>query len=140
MPISDSAGSQFSFPSDRAEPSLTTIYTLTANCHQHKSQLNFRSILKMMQQTGDRVGKLNVAGINAASISDVMQSRLAVLPSVPSQAVTSFAAVDFATVGKIAFSSRAVEWRSPINLDALVRSTVVRASDFSCIQSSNMFL
>jgi hypothetical protein len=54
----------------------------------------------MMQQTSDCVGKLNVAGINASSISDVMQlSELMVLPSVPDRAAIGFAAVDCATVG-----------------------------------------
>ncbi|PSB52735.1 hypothetical protein C7B77_20195 [Chamaesiphon polymorphus CCALA 037] len=54
----------------------------------------------MMQQTGDRVGKLNVAGINASSISDVMKlSELMVLPSVPDRAAIGCAAVDCATVG-----------------------------------------
>lgn len=45
--------------------SLTTIYTSTANCHQHKIPVNFRSILEMMQQTSECVGKLNVTEINA---------------------------------------------------------------------------
>ncbi|AFY95521.1 hypothetical protein [Chamaesiphon minutus] len=54
----------------------------------------------MMQQTSDCVGKLNVAGIIASSASGVTHiSRLMVLPSVPSQAVTSFTSVDVAAVG-----------------------------------------
>jgi hypothetical protein len=60
--------------SSRAVSSLTTIYTSTARCHQHKIQLNFSSILETMQQTSECVGKLNVEDINADRFSSAVRS------------------------------------------------------------------
>ncbi len=51
--------------SNRAASAITTIYTSTDDPHQHKIQLNFRSILEIMKQISECVGKLNVADINA---------------------------------------------------------------------------